>query len=301
LAIEFSLANALDRAARYDEAFMVVTKANARKAAMRRPQFRYDPAAHAALVDALIAAYPDRPSGQPEHGDLRPIFMCGLFRSGSTLCENRLARHPRIAAGGELDAIPLMVRDELQPYPAAAVQLGTDKRGALREAYLAALDRVDRRAAHVSDKRSDNFLHLGLIKTLFPGAPIVHTARDLLDVAVSTYFLDFAEHFGHTTRLEDIAHYLGQYRRLMDHWAGVFGDDIVTVQYEQMVVDPDAALAPVYSAWGLDAAAGASKRKAAPVRTPSTWAVRGKLHTGSIDRWRNYERHLGPVREALGL
>lgn len=299
--IEFALANALDRAERYDEAFMVASKANGRAAALRRPQFRYDPAAHKRLVDDLIAAYPTRPVAPFQPGDVRPMFLCGAFRSGSTLCENRLARHPEIAAGGELDSIPVMVRDRLQPYPAAAVPLESTMREQLRADYLAGLDRVDPRTAHVTDKRSDNFLHLGLIKTLFPGAPIVHTKRDLLDVAVSTWFLDFAEHFGHTTRLEDIAHYLGQYRRIMDHWAGVFGDDVVTVEYEQMVLAPEATLAPVYAAWGLDSAPSVRKRKVAPVRTPSTWAVRGKLHTGSVGRWRHYAKHLEPVRAALNV
>ena len=59
----------------------------------------------------------------------------------------------------------------------------------------------------------------------------------------------------------------------MGHWEHVFAGDIVTVEYEAMVTDPDAALAPVYQAWNLDPAAGGSKRQAAPVRTP-------------IDSWR---------------
>lgn len=297
--IEFALASALDRAARYDEAFMVASKANARAASLRRPRFRYNQREHAALIDALIAAYPGRPAIPPQDDDLRPVFLVGMFRSGSTLCENRLARHPAITGGGELDAIPVMVRDHLQPYPASAVSLDPATRARLRSTYLAALDRVDRRAAHVTDKRSDNFLHLGLIKSLFPGTPIVHTARDPLDVAVSTYFLDFAEHFGYTTSLEDIGHYLAQYLRLMAHWQQVFGSDIITVHYEDMVSDPEAALAPALAAWGLTGASS-QPQKSATIRTPSTWAVRGKLHSRSAGRWKHYEKHLEPVRRALG-
>jgi hypothetical protein len=34
--------------------------------------------------------------------------------------------------------------------------------------------------------------------------------------------------------------------------------------------------------------------------TPSAWQVRQPLYTRSSGRWRHYERHLGPLREALG-
>ena len=36
------------------------------------------------------------------------------------------------------------------------------------------------------------------------------------------------------------------------------------------------------------------------VVTPSTWQVRQPLYSGSVGRWRRYERHLGPLVEALG-
>ena len=35
------------------------------------------------------------------------------------------------------------------------------------------------------------------------------------------------------------------------------------------------------------------------VDTLSLYQVRQPLNTGSTKRWRNYEKHLGPLREAL--
>jgi hypothetical protein len=37
------------------------------------------------------------------------------------------------------------------------------------------------------------------------------------------------------------------------------------------------------------------------VQTFSAWQVRQPIYTRSVGRWRNYERHLGPLFEALGL
>jgi hypothetical protein len=37
------------------------------------------------------------------------------------------------------------------------------------------------------------------------------------------------------------------------------------------------------------------------VRTASTWQVRQPLYHSSVGRWRNYERHLGPLCAAISL
>jgi hypothetical protein len=171
----------------------------------------------------------------------------------------------------------------------------------LRTDYFTVLDRVAPDAPHVTDKRCDNFLHIGLIKTLFPNAVIVHTARDELDIALSTYFLDFAEPISYSTSLPDIGHYLVQYRRLMAHWDRVFGDSIIRVEYESLIRDPQAALAPVFRALSLDPEQLDAAAAMGAIRTPSAWAARKQLHGGSIGRWRNYAKHMGPVRGALGL
>jgi hypothetical protein len=37
------------------------------------------------------------------------------------------------------------------------------------------------------------------------------------------------------------------------------------------------------------------------VQTSSAWQVRQPIYTRSVGRWRNYQRHLAPLLEALGL
>lgn len=299
--LEYALANALDRAERYDEAFTVATRANDRAANLRRPQFRYDPAAHAALVDQLITTFPARPAQPVQPREPRPVFICGMFRSGSTVTERWLVRHPQLAAGGELEAIPVIVRERIASYPQGVLALSESRLDALRAEYLRALARAAPGAAYVTDKRCDNFLHIGLIKTLFPEAVIVHTARDPLDIAISTYFLDFAEPISYTTSLADIGHYLAQYRRLKSHWDKVFGPDIVRVDYERLVIDPRGALDPVFERLGLQPNAPETGAAEGAIQTPSAWAARAPLNTKSVGRWRNYARHLEPVRAILAL
>ena len=65
------------------------------------------------LVDNVIAACDAGWLGavEPVSGDA--YFICGMFRSGSTLVEQILAAHPAVTAGGEIDYF----QRETNPFP----------------------------------------------------------------------------------------------------------------------------------------------------------------------------------------
>jgi tetratricopeptide (TPR) repeat protein len=295
----FALGAALDATGRHDEAFAAFGQAN--RTARTSSASRYDRAAHEALVDALIGLRPPAPLDEAGSAMPRPLFICGLFRSGSTLTERVLARHPRVTAGGELETIPAMVRDRLQPYPRALSDASPALLRSLREAYLGEIGKLHPGAELVTDKRVDNFLHIGLIKTLFPAARIVHTVREPLDNVLSIYFLHFGTGVPYGFDLDDIVHWYGQYRRLMRHWRGLYGPDIHDSSYDALVAEPERAVRDLLDYCGLDwdPACLAADRSRGIVRTASSWLVRQPLHTRSSGRWRDYERHLGGVRAAL--
>ncbi|MBO9695326.1 MAG: sulfotransferase [Sphingopyxis sp.] len=297
----FALGNALDAAGRYGHAFAVIAEANRVNESIRPASRRYNRVAQERLVDELVAAFPDRPNASTADDGEQMIFICGMFRSGSTVIEQLLGRHPLVRIGGELDLIPSMVHERLMPYPAAIGDLAAAGLDELRGQYLQTIRTNFPDAAYITDKRPDNFLHIGLIKTLFPAAHIVHTRRDTLDNILSIFFLNFAETINYSDRLEDALHYVGQYRRLMAHWERIFGADIVTIEYDRLVHAPDAVIADAFRNLGLPpvdpAAAGDSK--APVIRTPSNWKARSAIHNQSSGRWKNYAAELASIRSAL--
>ncbi len=301
----FALGAALDAIGAYDEAFAAYQAANAASRASAGPERgRYDRTGHERLVTDMVRAF-ERPLAPTALGEPRPapIFICGMFRSGSTLVETILGRHPQVEPGGELDLLPAvartvlgqLLRDRIAPDAAAIDRL--------RQSYLQGLARLFPSAPRVTDKRPDNFLYIGLIKALFPDAKIIHTRRAPLDNGLSVYFL----HLGHTrpwaTSLSDIGHWYRQYERLMAHWRALFPQDIVDVDYDELVVRPREVVAGVLAACGLDwdEACLAFERADAVVRTASAWQVRQPLYTRSSGRWRHYEKHLDELRQALAL
>lgn len=291
--IGFALGGALDAVGRYDEAFAAFDRANQAARAAASPALRYDRAAHERLVDGLIAL-PPAPRGAPD--DWSPVFVCGLFRSGSTLVEQILSRHSRVTKGGELEVLPALVETRLQPYPEQLAAATPDRIAGVRETYLAEVRTLYPDADVLTDKRPDNFLHIGLIKRLFPSARIVHTTRALRDTMLSVWFLHFDDSVRYGHALDDIVHWFGQYTRLMAHWRSLYGDDIHDIAYEDVVANPRETIAALLGFCGLDwqDAVLAEQGAGDVVRTASVWQVRQPLHGRSAGRWRNYARHIAP-------
>jgi tetratricopeptide (TPR) repeat protein len=297
--ILFAKAAALDADAQYDAAFDTLMMANglARTVAHNH----YDPAAHEAFVTRLIQAFPEACARFTDSNPaLEPIFIVGMFRSGSTLTEQILARHPVVTAGGELEYIPAIARADLAPYPEAVAQLDDAAISAFRQNYLSELARAAT-SGRVTDKRCDNIQHLGLIDFLFPGMPIIHTVRDPLDTLVSVLFLHFGEavSYGHNQR--DAAHYYGQYRRLLSHWRKIFGTRIHDIDYDRLVVDPKREIEKALTFLGLpwDDACLGSTANTQSIRTASSWQIRKPLHRQSSGRWTHYAKQLEPARQML--
>ncbi|MDE2184495.1 MAG: sulfotransferase [Alphaproteobacteria bacterium] len=295
-ALGFALGKLLDGCGAYDESFAAYAAANR---AGRQGLAAYDGAAQEAFTDRMIETFSGKQSA--EAGPSPAVFVCGMFRSGSTLAEQVLAAHPRVTAGGEIDFFAPCIRDVLSPYPEAVKAASPQALADIAARYRARIAQLFPDAAVVTDKRPGNFLHIGLIKALFPDAKIVHTVRDPLDTCLSVYFTYLDQPYAHD--LSDIAHYTGQYRRLMAHWKALFGDDIFDFDYDAFVAEPRPATERLLAFCGLDwdDACLDFHRNTNAVKTASVWQVREPLYRRSSGRWRNYAQHLQAVRAALEL
>jgi tetratricopeptide (TPR) repeat protein len=297
--ILFAKAAALDADAQYDAAFDTLIAANS--LAQTGTRNRYDPLAQEELVTRLINAFPETCSRvTASNSALKPIFVVGMFRSGSTLIEQTLARHPAVTAGGELEYIPAIAAAGFARNPEAVNTLNDSEISGLRRDYLLELARAAP-SGMVTDKRCDNVQHLGLIDVLFPEAPIIHTVRNPLDTLVSVLFLHFGEGvtYGHNQR--DAAHYYVQYRRLINHWRRLYGTRIHDIDYDRLVIDPRREIESMLTHLGLpwdDACLGSATSEKS-VRTASSWQIRKPLYRQSSGRWRHYARQLQPAQQIL--
>ncbi len=297
----FALGRALDGNGEYSAAFTAYERANADSRASGAPPAVYDRAAHEAIVDELIATSLPVPVSAPVPARPRPFFICGMYRSGSTLTEQLLGGHPDVGAGGELSLLPTLITRELLPFPAALARTPASHLARLAAGYRASTAALFPASAFVTDKRPDNFFCLGLIKTLFPDALVVHTTRDPLDTCLSVFFLHLNHRMSYALDLMDIGHFYRQYHRLMAHWRHVIGASIIDFNYDQFVRAPEAAASRLFASLGLewDARYLDFPRSPGSVKTASVWQVREPLYQHASGRARHYAAWIAPLRAYL--
>mgnify|MGYP006280270219 FL=1 len=295
-ALLFALGKALDDAGSYDEAFAAYREAN-ELGKRRTPP--YDRRAAEEAVEHLTGLFDRDWLERSQTGsEAEPVFIVGLFRSGSTLTEQILGAHPEVSVGGELDLVPWLIGRRLAPYPDRLKTVTPGELEAVAAEYLEKRDELFPQAERVTDKRPENFLHLGVIRALFPRARIIHTRRHAPDNCLSIYFQQLGGNLGYATDLADIVHYYRQHERIMEHWHGVFGDDMLTVDYDELVSEPEPVVRRLLEFVGLDwdDRVLAFQEADTRVKTASVWQVREGLQTRSSGRWKNYEKYLADLR-----
>jgi tetratricopeptide (TPR) repeat protein len=282
-----------------------------RGARTRRTHMRYDVeddvAAMRLIAETFDAAYcaPAR-SATGEGG---PIFILGLPRTGSTLLERMLGRHPKVRPLGELQAFGAALTATLRrqapvPPPGKAAMIrasATLAPEAVGAAYLAAVAPLRDARPRFVDKLPFNFLYAGLIARALPSARIVHLTRDPLNTCMAIYKTLFEEAYPFSYDLAELGAYYNAYRRLMAHWREVLGPRIIEVSYEALVADTPAVLAEVLSALDLDMEAACLQptEADAPVMTASASQVRDPVHARSVDGASRYRHRLNALLAVL--
>ncbi len=309
----FALGQVLEKARRCDEAMKYAKGANElKKAYYRKRGLVFDPDAYVALVDRIVETFTpeffERTASWGVQSDL-PIFVLGMPRSSTTLVEQIMASHNAIHGAGELREIEVMAQElpaalnTSKRYPECLSDASPEAIRRLAEAHLVRLQELGGEAARVVDKMTMNFVHLGLIATLFPEARIVHCRRDPRDICVSCFFHNFAQ--GGLLFAFDLDH-LGvvyaQYERLMDHWSRALPLPVFDVVYEELVHNQEEVSRNLVASCGLewDPQCLEFHKNKRRVKTASALQVRRPIYTTSLGRWKRFEQHLGPFTKHLG-
>lgn len=238
-----------------------------------------------------------------------PIFIVGMPRSGSTLVEQILASHPMIEGAGELPAlneIALRIggsaKDEAC-WTEAVSRLEPAELKALGESYLDATRRFRRTdRPFFTDKMPSNWQYLGLIHLILPEAKIIDVRRHPLACCFSAFTTYFNSRTRFPTSLDDLGRYYRSYVELADHFEDALPGRIHRLFYEMLVNDTEHEVRRLLAYLGVpfDEACLHFHENPRPVHTPSAQQVREPINRHGLERWRNYEPWLAPLKHALG-
>jgi uncharacterized protein Usg len=190
---------------------------------------------------------------------------------------------------------------ELGPYPESIAVIDSVTFDDFAERYLSSAKIYRSDAPRFLDKMPNNFVHIGLIHLMFPGAVFIDVSRHPLDTCLSVFKQRFAVGQQFSYALDDIANYYRGYRQLMAHWNKMLPGEIHTLIYENLVSDPDTEIRALleFCDLGFEEACLSPEKTSRAIRTPSSEQVRQAISTQRIGYWKHFKNQLKPLQGEL--
>jgi tetratricopeptide (TPR) repeat protein len=303
--LAFGLGKAFEDLGDHEESFKFILEGNR----LRRNTFSYNTLEDKELFNDLKNVFGDqlfRRNVGSGCVDNTPIFIIGMLRSGSTLVEQILASHPLVYGAGELDQLAQMTIHSCETlvdnrFPNCVTKLSPENLAMLGAHYVRAVKQYSGSARYITDKTLLNFRFVGMIKLILPNAKIIHCKRDPRDTCLSVFKNYFTDLHKYAHDLSELGQYYKLYQGLMEHWHSILPGYIFDIQYEDIVGNQDAETRRLleYCELPWDEACLSFYNTVRPVRTVSVEQVRRPIYNSSVGLWRQYEKHLEPLLNAL--
>jgi tetratricopeptide (TPR) repeat protein len=306
--LSFALGKALEDKGEFDKSYRHYSDGNA----ARRRTVHWDANAHHAEIERIAAFFGPEildSKRQSRNSLPTPIFIVGMPRAGSTLLEQILASHSEVEGTMELPDIMAIARrlraararDRELGYPAALATLTPADLEALGSVYLERTAALRSGAPYFIDKMPNNFAHIGLIHLILPNAKILDARRHPMACCFSVFKQLFAHGQTFSYSIEEIGRYYRDYVELMSHWDSVLPGRVLRIDYEAVVENTEEQVRRMLDYCGLEFEQACLEfyRTERTIRTASSEQVRQPIYRSAVDQWRNYEPHLGPLKESL--
>ena len=242
--------------------------------------------------------------------DVKPIFICGMPRSGTTLCEQILSTHSKVSGAGELSELVKIsgLKNIIQSDEGLIETFKKNIRSSnylqsIRDHYLKYLKTfVNNKETYVTDKLPHNFILIGLIKLIIPEAKIIYCKRSPMDNCFSLYthkFIDMAHQYSYNQEM--LGKYYLMHVDLMDFWLNKY-EDIFVLDNEELVAEQESVSKKIIKFCNLNWEKDClnfhkTKRQ---VRTASIEQVRQPINNKSIGAWKNYSKYLDDLMKCFG-
>ena len=234
---------------------------------------------------------------------IRPIFIVGMPRSGTSLVEQIISSHHEVYGAGEVNNFHNIIMPIIEKHAVNEnYNLKNDEFALIRKQYSNSLERFYANEKVITDKWILNFKTIGFILSAFPESKIVHLKRDARATCWSIYkhyFSDEGNRWAYD--YHDLARFYKSYVGLMDYWHNLFPGKIYDISYEDLTSNQEKETRNLLRYCDLDWDENCLNfyTNTRAVKTASAVQVRNKMYQGSSDVWRQYSEHLKPLLDAL--
>jgi tetratricopeptide (TPR) repeat protein len=293
--LNFALSKASEDLNEVSQSFNYLKMANE----LRKKILSYDIEQDIELFSQLKKAYPSiAVNSLVDQSDLKPIFILGMPRSGTTLVEQIVSSHSEVTGAGELDYIDSfgesIARGKIKP--------SIDVISNFQKNYIKALKIKSNGNSIITDKMPQNFLYIGLIFSAFPDAKVIHVNRDPAATCWSNYKHYFtSEGLGYAYDVDDTVRYYQLYKDLMQFWRSHYRGRIYELNYDNLTINQEeetrSLLQYLELKWESECLSPQKNKRS--VRTASQQQVRQKVYQGSSKQWHKFEPFLNGKLDKL--
>jgi tetratricopeptide (TPR) repeat protein len=304
--ISFALAKAHEDCKSFERAIFFLNQGNK----LRFERFSYDINSDRLFIESIIKSFNNDilskiPTSQ--NNTIKPIFIVGMPRSGTSLVEKIISTHTDVYGAGELENLFRLGTSTFLTESTDYLFNDIDKISRsifdkIGESYIQDINKLSSNSNRVTDKLPFNMLMIGLIKLVFPKAKIIHCTRDPIDNCFAIYKKNFAtDNYRFGYNLTTLGQFHKLYQKLMVHWHDTFPGDIYDVAYESLVENPEKEIIALINAcdleWQEDCLA--FNKSKSVVKTASAYQVRQPIYKSSVALWKNFEPYIDELLNAL--
>ncbi|WP_056878050.1 sulfotransferase [Pseudoxanthomonas sp. Root630] len=276
---------------------------------LKRSELKYSTAQSRALMARLKAApMPEVAAGGVDRG-FTPVFIVGMFRSGTTLLEQLLGGNPAMLNAGELHDFVTSMRYVADYQSTGFLDEDMVRRAEtmdfdeVAEHYVRGVEwRLEPGQTHLTDKLPANFFNIGYILRALPDARILHMVRDPVETCFSNLRELFSGASPYSYDQAELAEFYLMYQDLMAHWHATFPGRILDIHYAELTRDTEGVMRGVASHCGLDFLPTMvdPRSRVQSVATASAVQVRSPVIVREVPKWDPYREYLAPLIRGLG-
>ena len=233
---------------------------------------------------------------------IKPIFIIGMPRSGSTLVESIISSGKiYIPNGGETavinGSILKLSRDKILKLIQDDEDIIVDKK-IISEDILKKYESLNLIKKEINyffiDKSLENFFYIELLIKLFPNSKFIHCKRNIHDSILAIY-QNFHTKMSWTHSLENIFQYFDNYLTIINFFEKQFSNKIYSVDLSELTNDSVNISKKIFDFCGLEWSKKSlefHKRKDLFSNTASNIQIREKIYKYDQDKYKAYNKYL---------
>ena len=178
---------------------------------------------------------------------IKPIFIMGLPRSGSTLIESILCSGKKIIPnGGETTILNRVFLEDNKKFFSEKKFLENDEKMHIdKNSFVqkminqyTLLNLLNKNDENIfTDKSLENFFFVELIVKLFPYSKIVICKRNIFQIIMSMY-QNFLPKIIWSHSIDNILEYIDNYLKIIDNFKKKYPDKIYTIELDELTRNP---------------------------------------------------------------